>query len=212
MKNYKLDLAFLDMLFNMTLAFSFLFLMSFLLIRPQTPPAESSVKMKAEFLISLSWPEGSLDDQDLWVQLPNGKVVSYSSRDLGYATLDRDDRGTIGNFFVDESNKITQLKERNEVITIRTIMPGRYVVNVYSYNETSDWRDFKNPKSMPYEVTVRLTKINPMVKEIVKREKLMRHRGDQATAFAFTVAEDGSVTSVETDIDEPFIDRYRVMP
>ena len=72
------DLAFLDMVFNMVLAFALLFVMSFLLIRP---PAETkkAVEMKAEFVITLSWPDGALDDQDLWVLMPNGQQVGYAA-------------------------------------------------------------------------------------------------------------------------------------
>lgn len=210
MKNYKLDLAFLDMLFNMTLAFSFLFLMSFMLIRPPSAKEDAALKPKAEFIISLSWPDESLDDQDLWVKLPNGKIVSYGSKDLGYAILDRDDRGTVSNYYVDKSGKIQLIKQRSEIVTIRTLMPGRYVVNVYCFAVNSTWSEFKNPRELPYPVSVALTKVNPMLSEVVKIEKPISRLGEQVTMFAFTVGEDGQIVSVEQDIDEPFIDKFRM--
>ena len=61
------NLSFLDMVFNLVLAFAFLFLMSFLLIRPIEPVSKPAVEMKAECVITVAWPDGSLDGQDLWV-------------------------------------------------------------------------------------------------------------------------------------------------
>lgn len=211
MKNYKLDLAFLDMLFNMTLAFSFLFLMSFLLVREPAVKQDAGVKPKAEFIISLTWPDSSLDDQDMWVKLPNGKIVSYGSKDLGYALLDRDDRGAVSNFYFDKDGKVQIIKERNEVVTIRSLMPGRYVVNVYCYSSNSSWGEFQNPKALPYGVTVTLVKINPSFREIKKVEKIISKVGEQITMLAFTVGPGGEIVSVETDIDEPFIEKYKLI-
>ena len=205
------------MLFNMTLAFAFLFLMAFLLIRP---PAESqkSIQMKAEFILTLTWPDGSLDDQDLWLLLPNGKKLGYSRKDLGYATLDRDDRGAFGNFFPDDKGVMQLIPSRREIITIRAIMPGRYVVNVHTYSQANTWGEFQSTTLMPYNTTVTLSKINPIVTDIIKKNVLVERVAEQVTAFAFTIDEEGKVISVETDVDEPFIEMmkqpspYRAQP
>lgn len=214
--NHKFDLAFLDMLFNMTLAFAFLFLMAFLLIRPPTE-SQKSIQMKAEFILTLTWPDGSLDDQDLWLLLPNGKKLGYSRKDLGYATLDRDDRGAFGNFFPDDKGAMQLIPSRREIITIRAIMPGRYVVNVHTYSQANTWGEFQSTTLMPYNTTVTLSKINPIVTDIIKKNVLVERVAEQVTAFAFTVDEEGRVISVETDVDEPFIEMmkessYRAQP
>jgi hypothetical protein len=215
--NHKFDLAFLDMLFNMTLAFAFLFLMAFMLIRPPTE-TQKSIQMKAEFMLTLTWPDGSLDDQDLWLLLPNGKKLGYSRKDLGYATLDRDDRGSFGNFFPDEKGVLQLIPSRREIITIRAIMPGRYVVNVHTYSKSDAYGEFENKTPMPYNTTVTLSKINPIVTDIIKKNVLVERVAEQVTAFAFTVDADGQVVSVETDVDEPFIEMmkepspYRAQP
>ena len=206
------DLAFLDMVFNMVLAFALLFVMSFLLIRP---PAETkkAVEMKAEFVITLSWPDGALDDQDLWVLMPNGQQVGYAMKDIGVATLDRDDRGGAGNIYIDPaSGDVTIQPTRREVTTIRTILPGRYVVNVYTFAAQRQWMTFENPSPMPYEVEVTMMKLNPRVTEVIKRKVLMEKLGSQRTVFAFTVDEGGGVVNVETDVDEPFVVLNKAMP
>ena len=55
--------SFTDLLFNALLTFTFLFLISLLLINP---PAKSGIiDPKAEFLITVSWEDGSANDLSL---------------------------------------------------------------------------------------------------------------------------------------------------
>jgi hypothetical protein len=202
----RFDLAFLDMVFNLVLAFAFLFLMSFLLIRPTAEPPRQAVEMKAEFVITMSWPDGSLDDQDLWVKMPDGKLMGYSLKDLGVATLDRDDRGGHGNIYYDPADGVRKIQPlRREVVTIRAIIPGRYVVNVHTFNSRDSWQEFQSAAVLPYDVEATMVKLNPRVEDITKVKSRMEKQGDQRTLFAFTVAADGKVVEVETDVDEPFV-------
>ena len=72
---HKNDLAFLDMLFNFTMAFAFLFLISMMLIKPESKSApKSAVEVQAEFIINMTWPNDSIDDIDMWIMIPGGKV------------------------------------------------------------------------------------------------------------------------------------------
>jgi hypothetical protein len=200
------NLAFLDMLFNMVMAFALLFLLSFLLIRPPAKSSDPAVEMKAEFIIQMAWPDGSLDDQDLWLLLPDGRKVGYSNKDLGIATLDRDDRGGIGNTYIDPVTGEEKIQTTHrEIMTIRARLVGRYVVNVHTFSSRADYKNFQSQAQMPYDVKVTLTKLNPRVEQLVEVSVPVEKQNDQKTAFAFTVDEDGKVISVETKIDEPFI-------
>jgi len=82
--------SFTDLLFNALLTFTFLFLISLLLINP---PAKSGIiDPKAEFLITVSWEDGSANDIDTWVEGPQGTLVWYKQTQNGLMHLDRDDR------------------------------------------------------------------------------------------------------------------------
>lgn len=200
------DLAFLDMLFNMALAFAFLFLMSFILIRPPTEPTKKSVEMKAEFVITMAWPDGALDDQDIWVKMPDGRMVGYSNKDIGVMTLDRDDRGGMGNTYIDPVDGTMKIQNiRREIVTVRAIIPGRYVVNVHTFSARQEYSGIVSKSVLPYKVDVSMIKLNPRVEEITKQQVLMEKLNDQKTAFAFTVDAEGNISNIETDVDEPFV-------
>jgi hypothetical protein len=51
-----------------------------------------------------------------------------------------------------------------------------------------------------------MVKLNPQYKEVVKRRVTMDRLNDQKTFFAFVVGSDGSIVSVDTEADEPFLD------
>ena len=68
------------------------------------------------------------------------------------------------------------------------IIPGEYVVNVHMYSE----RD----KSEKTPVTVKLEKINPLLKTITIKETELGKAGDEKTCFRFTLDNVGDVTSV----------------
>lgn len=59
---------FSDLLFNALLTFTFLFLMALLLMNPQAK--SGIINPKAEFMITVSWPDNTPDDIDTWVEGP----------------------------------------------------------------------------------------------------------------------------------------------
>jgi len=196
----RFDLSFLDMLFNMMLAFAFLFLFSFLLIRPPTE-SKKAVELKAEMLITLSWPDGALDDIDLWLLLPNGKKVGYPMKDLGVATLDRDDRGSVGNHYIDPSGLPQLIRTHREIITIRALMPGRYVINVHAFAVQGFFNNFESTQRLPYNVNVTVLKLNPLVRELSSRDIMLEKVNQEATVVMFVVDGTGEVVDISTDED-----------
>jgi uncharacterized protein YfaP (DUF2135 family) len=147
-----------DMLFNMLIAFVFCFIIAFLSINPKAQKS-GDIPAKAEFIITLSWPDNDPNDLDLWTQGPSGEVVWFRNREAGLMHLDRDDRGSSNNTIIVNGKKVVN-PLRQEVTTIRSIIPGEYVANVHYY-ETKEL-DPNDPKAgKPVEATLTVIKVNP---------------------------------------------------
>jgi hypothetical protein len=146
------------MLFKALQVVAFLFFIALLAINPEAKSGK--IDTKAEFLITMSWPDNHPDDVDLYTEDPLGNVVWYHQREAGFMVLDRDDRGGINNSVVVGGKKVTS-PMRQETVSIRGIVAGEYTVNVNHYLATT---------GMPVPVTVKVEKINPTV-QVVSYEK-----------------------------------------
>jgi hypothetical protein len=178
---------FYDMLFNMLIAFVFCFIVALLAMNP-TARKTGDIPSKAEFIITLSWPDMNPDDIDAWAQDPGGNVVWFRSREAGLMHLDRDDRGLENDTIViDGKSVINPLNQ--EVITIRGIAPGEYTVNA-NYYESKD--------GLPVPVTLSVIKVNPVAEVVFYGQQTLARKGDEATMVRFTVLPDGSVAGVNT--------------
>jgi hypothetical protein len=197
--------AFLDLLFNTLLVFVVLFALAFVHMNPQA--SQRAVQAKAEFMLEMTWPDGSLDDVDLWLLLPDGQKVGFTRKDTGIATLDRDDRGAYGDTYW-EGTERRLIRSNREIIAVRGIQPGPYVVNVHYYGQFGEEHiGFANEWRRPdLPVKVRLTKINPTIRDIGAREITLFGVGQQSTAFSFRVDADGNVPALRMDEDLPFVE------
>ena len=90
-RTYDTNVAFLDLLFNTLLCFAALFTLSFVMINPSRQNA--NMESKAEFLIIVTWPHQQDNDVDVYIEDPEGHLVSFSRREDGLMHLDRDDLG-----------------------------------------------------------------------------------------------------------------------
>lgn len=178
---------FYDMLFNMLIAFVFCFIVALLAMNPRALKA-GDVPAKAEVLITVSWPDMNPNDIDTWVQDPYGRLVWYKQRDVGLLHLDRDDRGLANDTIVVNGKQVINPLNQ-EVVTLRGIEPGEFVVNVHYY-ESKD--------GAPVDVTVTVVKVNPRAEVVFHGQMTLAHKGDEATAVRFTVLPDGSVTQLNT--------------
>ena len=179
-RNYHTNLAFLDLLFNTLLCFAALFSLAFILINPSKK--NKNVDAKAEFIITVIWPSEMDDDVDTYVEDPEGNLIAFNRREQGLMHLDRDDTG-LSFDTISTSFGIVKYKENREMVTIRGYVPGEYVVNVHMYTKRED-------KETP--VTIILEKINPY-KVVTGRNVVLKLRGDEKTAFRFTVDDEGKV-------------------
>jgi hypothetical protein len=196
--------AFLDLLFNTLLVFVVLFVMAFLHMRP--PTQDKAVEPKAELVLEMNWPEGSLDDLDLWLLTPSGEKIGFNRQDGSIATLDRDDRGAYGDtYFVGTERKLN--RTNREVMAVRSIVPGRYVVNVHYYSDfTAESVGFEEPHSGPITARVKLIDVNPRMRDVGANDVTLFAVGQQVTAFAFEVDADGAVTALDKAADLPFVE------
>jgi len=182
-RRYHTNLPFLDLLFNILIGFVFLFIVSFLLINPIAKRAD--IEVKAEFLITVFWPDNLEDDVDIYVEDPIGNLVWFKSREPGLMHLDRDDLGKKNDEIVTAAGTIL-FPENREIVTLRGIIPGEYVVNVHCYFKVG-------PEPIP--VTIQIDKINPY--SVVLRETVdLTNKGEEITVTRFSVNSNGKVINV----------------
>jgi len=183
-KQYHTNLAFLDVLFNALLCFAALFAMSFILINPSKK--DNNVVAKGEFVIVMTWPKEMDNDVDIYVEDPEGNLVAFMRREEGLMHLDRDDLGKRNDVVQTQFGEI-EYDENREIVTLRGIMPGEYVINVHMY--------MKREESLLTPVTVQLDKINPYSTIMIKRVTL-GDSGEEKTAFRFILNNDGDVIEI----------------
>lgn len=177
---------FTDILFNVLLGFAFMVFTAFSLINPTAKTG--AVSLKAEMIITMNWPDNDPDDMDLYVQDPLGNIVWYHSKEAGVMHLDRDDRGNYRDTITVDGRTI-QNPLNQEMVTIRGIVPGEYVVNVYDFLATS---------TAKVPVSVKVEKLNPVATVVFYGTLDMDHTGQEQTFVRFTLAADGNVSDVNT--------------
>jgi hypothetical protein len=178
---------FYDMLFNMLIAFVFCFIIAMLAMNPKALKT-GDIPAKAEFIITVSWPDMNPNDIDTWVQDPGGNLVWFRAREAGLMHLDRDDRGLANDSIVVNGKSIVNPLNQ-EVVTLRGIAMGEYTVNAHYY----DSKD-----GQPVEVTVSVVKVNPKAEVVYYGSLKLARKGDETTAVRFTVLPDGSVGNINT--------------
>ena len=191
MRKYQSNLAFVDFLFILLLAFISMFILALILINPVTKKSE--VERKAEFLITLEWDKESRDDVDIWVEDPLGKVVSFRNKTVDVMHLDKDDLGQLNDTirFPDGSTQVIHLNR--EVVTLRGWVEGEYTINAHMYNK----RDRSHPSDAnsyghPTNVKVEMLRINPY-KILFEERFTLTHRGEEVTIRRVTLDKEGEI-------------------
>lgn len=187
-------------LFKALQVVAFLFFIAFLVVSQQKE--DGKVDSKAELFISMTWPDNHPDDFDLFVQDPIGNVVWYRRRDIGFMSLERDNRGGANDFITVGDEKIRS-PARQELVSIRGIVAGEYTVNVYHFSAQTN---------LPVPVTVTVEKLNPRVSVVAKRTLDIHGSSVEKTAARFTLDAKGEVVStseVDRSILQTFFDPSR---
>ncbi|KDB52082.1 hypothetical protein X805_23560 [Sphaerotilus natans subsp. natans DSM 6575] len=177
---------FSDLLFNTLLIFVMLFTVALLAMNPKAKTGV--IDAKAEFIVTVTWPDMNPNDIDTWIEDPGGNRVWFRQREGGMMHLDRDDRGLSNDAIVVNGQQVVNPLNQ-EVVTIRGFAPGEYVVNVFYY-------DSKDGQPVPVNVSV--VKVNPRAEVVFYGTVNLPRKGDEATAVRFSVDRDGRVTGVNT--------------
>ena len=183
-RSYHTSTAFLDLLFLSLLGFVSLFCLSFILIK--TNEQKSTVESKVEFMITMTWPDGNDDDIDLYVEDPNGAMVHWQAREDGLMHLDRDDIGNRNDSIMLPDGTKFEYKENREIVSLRGIIPGEYIVNAHMYTKRS-----KGPTA----VRIKVEKMNPF-KIVDVQDFVLDLNGDEKTSCRFTINKEGEVSLV----------------
>jgi hypothetical protein len=225
-EKYKSTIGFTDLLFNILVGFAFLFIIAFILIKPEAK--KHDFERRAEFVVVLEWDHDQSDDIDLYVQDPTGGRVSFRNPIVNFMHLDKDDLGYVNDIVMNVDGTITKVNINREVVTIRGIIPGEYIINVHYY---STRRSESTLSSMQSErrgdteiisvdrhgvgtpnkkkkriltVKIELHKVNPY--EILWiGEKPYDRRGQEETFVRFTIDSKGKVVGAFTHEQKKFV-------
>lgn len=182
-KFYSFD-PFTDLLFNILLGFVFLFFLTILFINPITKLG--NVNLKAEYIITIEWKDSLPDDVDIWVKDPNGEIVSYLKKDAGWLHLDRDDQGVINDKITINGKEHTYPVNR-EVVTLRGIIPGEYIINLYLYD---------NKSNTPVDVKLIIEKVNPSLRLVYFNNTTLMENDSELTIARFNLDSKGEFQSL----------------
>lgn len=145
---------------------SCLLLVVYTLIAPPPKPA-SAIRTQGTWAVTLTWPHDRYDDLDLYVQMPDGRIVFFANKDAGGAQLEHDDLGTPDTGYGARPNY--------ERVVIRGPVDGEIVVNVHVYS--------RSDAGTRIPCTVTLWDLQGRDR-IVRRQRLeMGGMGDEQTAF-----------------------------
>ena len=185
-KNYHSNTGFRDLLFNILLVFVFLFFISFVLIAPVQK--EADISTKAEYIITLTWTEDSLDDIDMWLRDPLGNILFFRNQSKGFMHLDKDDLGAHNDTIRMPDGTDVTLNINQEIVTIRGFIPGEWVLNIHMFRKRYD---------EPSDVKVKVEKLNPSVKTVIYKEYSMDTAWEEITVARFTMAANGEIIDMD---------------
>jgi hypothetical protein len=186
MRKYSSNLAFVDLLFNLLVGFTSLFIIAFLMINPISKNGE--VDPPVMMMVQVRWNDESVTDVDTWVRSPNS-LVGYTNRESGYVALDRDDLGRNNDTYEVNGEKYV-VKRNYEVVNFTAMPDGEYIFNVQMFS-------VKLPEG-PVEVAVTITTLGPY-KEIWTGNVLLEFSKQEVTALTFVVS-DGKIQDLNDQI------------
>ena len=172
------------MLFKALQVVAFLFFLALLVMNPEAK--QGKIDTKAEFIIAMAWPDNHPDDIDLYVGDPLGNIVWYHTREAGFMVLDRDDRGGLNDFIMVNGVKVRS-PIRQEIVSIRGIVPGEYTVNIYHFAALT---------GRPVPVSVKVEKLNPTVQVVHYETIELNQGGTEKTAVRFVLDQSGAVLEI----------------
>ena len=183
-RSHQLSDPFTDLLFNTLLGFTLLFFISIIFMNPIA--RLGNINYKAEYIITVSWPEDQPDDIDLWVQDPYQETVSYLRKEAGWLNLDRDDRGDLNDTVMINGKKVVH-PINQEVVTIRGIISGEYIVNLHYYESQT---------KKPVKAVIKIEKVNPVLRLVYIDQQELQKVDDEKTVLRFELDGNGEIIAM----------------
>jgi hypothetical protein len=117
-----------------------------------------------------------------------GHICGFKSREGGEGSLFSLSRDCLGSNST-ESNEHGEVinKINEEIVSIRGIVEGEYIINVHSYNLKAC--------PTPLKSTVKLVKTKPFGVPITKMKEFSS-TGEEITFFRFSLDKDGKITEI----------------
>ena len=196
MRKYSSNLAFVDLLFNLLVGFTSLFIIAFLMINPVSQTGQTTPPVR--MFVEIEWDSELTQDIDLFVRGPNGDTVYYANKDGGYVVLQRDDLGSTNDTYILNGERIV-IKRNYEIANFSDLPAGEYVIGVFYFSKLGDPIDVKT--------TVRSISPHRLVYEGVAQALTPR---TERTLLSFVVDKDGKVTDLNTEVQIPITGRRKV--
>ena len=220
-EKYRSTIGFTDLLFNILVGFAFLFIIAFLLIKPEAK--KEDFERKAEFVVVMEWDHDQPDDIALYVNDPTNSTVHFRLPITNFMYLDKDDLGFANDIVKNVDGTITKVNINREVVTIRGIIPGEYIINAHYYSarkwtgqtlttNVDNSYELGKGKSTGKQLTVKieLYKVDPY-KIWWIGEKTFTHRAQEETFVRFIIDPDGKQVGDFTYVEKKFVTPYGTM-
>lgn len=157
-----------------SMMFAFFVVLFALNMQAKTEEVKGNIIDPSLFIATIEWPKDSRADVDIIMLLPTGEKIMFTSRDASLGVLDTDDLG----------NKAIDAVVRREVISLRKIIPGEYVVHVLLWAGRGETTKVKGSvmKLRGFEV-------------VCEKGFVLVDNGTEDTICRFTLDADGNVVS-----------------
>ena len=195
-RQYAMFQPFSDMLMN--LVGMIMLIVAVLVIVTVNSKGQLDYHPKAEYLVTLDWPDDRNVDLDLWMRAPFGDTIFYLNREASNVSLDRDSRGFTTNQQTLADGAVITTDNR-EIIAMRAIIPGDYLVAVSYYAgtdaKTGVGYSFLPPDPLaPIDLKVRVEKVNPRMTTVFDQKFHFNQVKEAMNIVAFHVDPGGKVT------------------
>ena len=185
--------TFIDMVTIIAMTFMCFFIIMLLIIASKKEDTKKK-KINVEYIITVEWDYERNVDVDSYLMDPLKHIVMYRRREDGFMNLDRDDRGSYGDTVVLPNGKVIEYKENREIITIRGIVKGRYILNVHMFSMHNETK--------PVSVRVKIEKVNPYLRTVYTKTVTLFKFGDEKTILIFNLDKKGNIVKMD---DSTFI-------
>ena len=159
---------------------------------------KGDIVSKAEVLITATWDRKRDVDVDMWMEIPSGHVIMYTNKEDVNISLDRDSRGmqTNSTILPDGSHSISI---NQEIITIRAIVPGDYLVAISYYGGTNEKTGYnfqpgQDTPDVAIEVQLEVDKVNPKFTQVHGALVTLTKVKQTLNVLAFHIDNNGNFT------------------